>query len=789
MSDYTVSGDLGDMPDKPNGGKPKRTRQGQIPIDKIIDDYIKPLNITDPKLKKRVVKELKDVLNVTYGRAQVEYQSKLDSVRNLLGQFGINGTRAGTFITNLKKITNSKDTDSVKLFDEMVDLAEKYHQDVLGMSKDKSSDNAQRLATALMSNYPKRPNKRDLVGDAFVESGLSNKDHPVYQEAVKKSRPKKMTPPAGGWDEGSGSFPDDDDAYSASFDISGMGSLAPDPPVVTPTIWDEGSGSFPDSDDDYTDTSFDFGGIDSPSSTSTAAVDSLDSLAHNDPFVPGAAGTPKATRSKANSDDAARLDKLKYSTIESIVSQIMSRVVGTSFYPVVTALRAAREVSALETGEEMGIGDILNFSADSGGKLLNKVVDALGLGNLAGKLGIGGSSSTSTFESINESISKLVDSVEEHTVSVDEATETINEVVDDLSDLAENAQFGMGGGRGGGGGGFNDPPNAFDEEPEDDDKELTPAQLIAGMVALFAGGAVAKHITDKTVSQLGAVASDQMSYLSKTVPNIISNPSGVSGVGMAGQPVKAAIGAAGAFGAPIGGVVGAKLGGALAGTAIGKTLGATVGTTLGGPILGTLIGQYVGGLIGDIASSTAGSVVSLLQSIDEGISSLAGDLTPFSPELAQATAVSEIEKLQAKMQQAEVLGPMLAQNVEAKTDFESALRGVGTELALVMTPIMTDIYSVLTPILSEIRKGMAFGNVLLAVVRDLAELQKELITRTVDFTPTIGAIRNYLDAINNNTRPQGALLDQLDAFINPANPMNQQQMRGQVGAFGAFPII
>jgi hypothetical protein len=791
MPDYTVSGSL---PDDPNSNQPpKRTRAGQVPLKDLIREQVENFVGEDRKQAEQLIKE---VLNDLYQEKLVEYEETKSSFQEVLGNFGIKGRSIGTFKTNMKKILEKSDTDKVKKFDEMTEFARKYAAQILP----EGSDDAEGLANALISNYPQRPKKRDLVGDAFnraIDMGAFGEDYFDYSVFNQENPSQEEIADLLAYNTDRRRHAEiRDKILNTSFDddydkAEERGVMSDDPDSYEPINIDNENTVSDQSDEAAARTP-------PPSSQETSERLPLDDLVQNEFFSPEEMQEMlRGARSGGKkSDDSDRIDNLRFSAVESIASQLMSRAFGTSFYPVLTALRTAREVTKLETDEDVGIGDVIRFTTDSTGKLLTRGADALGLG------------------SIGESISKMLgfsdESSLEHTGAMplaDLPSDDLSRAAQDLSgaassldassdvldSLAENGGFGGGGGDNIDPSGFNTPD---DDDPENED-EMSPAEIIAGLAGLGAIGIIAGTVGKHVFSTLSDTVSDQVRYTSQLAYNSMASPGSVSGVQMAGQPFKAAAGVANAFSPIAGGVAGAAIGKALgpgigkvAGGIAGKTAAGGVGRAVGGaigsfipiPFVGTLIGIAAGGVIGDMISSTVGASIDILKSIDEGIQELSVTLTPFSSDLVGATVEADIARLEAQMRQADQLGGLLAENVRSRSEFELAVTDLGTQIAYAMTPMMTQLYDLLTPLVSIASTNVRQGVDILNAINQISGVFGISIGNTLD------DVTKLLNLIAGNTKDDVAFMQELDDFLNPqTNPLDPKMLTN-VGAFGGFTL-
>lgn len=175
--------------------------------------------------------------------------------------------------------------------------------------------------------------------------------------------------------------------------------------------------------------------------------------------------------------------------------------------------------------------------------------------------------------------------------------------------------------------------------------------------------------------------------------------------------------------------------------------------------------------------------VDFLESIDAGIERLGPKLAPFSPEIIAAEVEGAIARLQADIEQADKLGPILAENIRARTEFELAVQRLGTTLTQFFGPQLTKLIEVATVMLNSLNVVAEVGTSVAAPA-----LQAML---DVAVGPTasraIQTLFGVLFDISSNTAPQrtNAQLKELADFLNPATtPTNL----GMQGSYSVPPI-
>jgi hypothetical protein len=776
------------------------------------------------------------------------------------------------------------DSDKVKKFDEITEFAREYFPDIIA----KGGDDADGLVNALLTNYPKRPNKRNSIDDALefamregriiedsFDYSVFNQDQPtsselfdLFQKQVfdsaanleeegtinddnfslyvdrwrKKQNPndtlekplpqnildnlRQIIEDAGDEviEEGSFTkFATNDslldqfqteaikdyirekgfEAASKAYKDSGvefieleLGKKQTSLDAIN-NAWNAAAAkakpktqteSLQDALDSVKEATQQSIGIDDlMGDASSKPAINIDDLVENEVFSVEQMqdmlrNKPVAPSSGKGDGKGSDVDNMKFSAIESLSSQLLSRMFGTSFYPVLTALRTARQLAKVESGGDVGLADIVNFSANSSSKALTEGMKSAGLGKFSGLahsiLGIQPAESSLSPRKESGGIAKVF---EKAASSLDKVSDNLGEASSSLDSLAENGMFGGGGGKGGGKGpgGFNVPENGgFNEDGKDG--EMSPAEKIAALLGLGAYGGIMLKLIGDAIPKISGMVSDQFKFASDFATNSISNPGAASAVALAGQPIKAA-GSLANTAAPF---AGAMLGRAaiskFAGTALGTQIGGAIGTAAF-PVIGTIIGAAVGSMIGDTIGKGVGSIIETLKSIDEGIQQLSIELTPFNAELNQASVEANLRTLQGRMDQADYLGSVLAENVTARSEFELAVMDLGSEITIAITPILTDIYTIMRPLVQYAAQSLKTANYSIGLLKSISDFfGGDPFTNVIDL----------LDAISRNTQKDNQMLQDLEDFINPA--INQQaldpSLLGNTGAFGGFPI-
>jgi hypothetical protein len=185
----------------------------------------------------------------------------------------------------------------------------------------------------------------------------------------------------------------------------------------------------------------------------------------------------------------------------------------------------------------------------------------------------------------------------------------------------------------------------------------------------------------------------------------------------------------------------------------------------------------VAGPIFEVIAVGVDSAVSFLENIDSGIQNLANELAPFSPDIIAADVEGQIARLKADMEQAQELGPLLAENVRARTEFELAIQDLGTTLTKVFAPLIKDLIELATLLVKAADASVPF---FVAALQGLLQLVGSYSLALKPFTDTAVA---YLESIKNNTQPDQAPIEitELNDFLNPANTPIQGYTSGPGG--------
>ena len=352
------------------------------------------------------------------------------------------------------------------------------------------------------------------------------------------------------------------------------------------------------------------------------------------------------------------------------------------------------------------------------------------------------------------------------------ASETIDRAADSLEDIIDNNTFnpGDGGGNGGGGDGGDDDPYELPEDGgnnrrrrDGNEEQGLTLEDIVGKTGKFAVQAYLGKVVANTIGAVANSIGSAINQMGQTAVQAIGSPGSVSPVNQATAPIRTSSQIVGATG----GLIGAGIGTAIA------------------PGPGTVIGGLIGSVIGDKFTAAVGGMLDILISIDDNIKNLGNDLRPFSVDILSASVEDTLAQLEARMNQAQELGPLLAENIRARTQFELAVRDLGTEMSKLFLPFLTSLTNLSTDILEAITGNL---ETLIAVIKGVFTA---IGTAFPWLNNLMTGILTALQIIQNNTKPQKtpAQLKEIQDFIEQS-AMGQINAGNQgVGTGPSFPTI
>lgn len=449
----------------------------------------------------------------------------------------------------------------------------------------------------------------------------------------------------------------------------------------------------------------------------------------------------------------AQLDKLSsnnFRATETIISELLSRFGGTSFYPALSAFRVARESVAVGTGKtqsELDVMDIIKFVNDSSKELLNNMFSSFGQSiGLVKKpiedLNVALQETAEAAAKAAEEAAKTIDikSIQEETMptlteygkaftkvslpgGIEQATvdelnkaltliETTDELATNFADVAEkikNALVELG-----------EPEvpfsiankkerekfkattakemQAFDAAKsaaisEKVGSELSPEAMKAAKTAAgIAGLGVTALTLMNNFKELGKAAIQTGGALKNTLAAAVLNPQGMTSGTSALGAVSTATGAL---------------------PQIGSMIGTSIGTALAGPA-GGLIGSTIGSVIGSTVGLPIQAAVDILMSIEQGVNTIRESLIGFSPDVTFSMIERDLALLADDMRRANQIGDEVSRITEAQTNLQLASRRAFDNLVEVAEPFLVTITNGLALILNA---TIANKNILEALVQ------------------------------------------------------------------------
>jgi hypothetical protein len=444
------------------------------------------------------------------------------------------------------------------------------------------------------------------------------------------------------------------------------------------------------------------------------------------------------SESKKMQVDADRLASNTFRASETVISEVLSRLGGTSFYPVLSAFRVARESVATATGtpqSELEVTDILKFVNDSTKELVGSF---FGLNRETKQFSISAEQAaqdmidieqalkpmtTTIIEEISSVLSMTKDefnklSIEEDIPklilyiealrSIGEATEEQVQLLDTLydeikgtgvlldSEMEKNLRDTV-----------QQEKERYKEEAgklqslvssqrKDEFDEQQKAFQSSRTVAGIAGLAVPIGFLINDVQNLASSISGLTSSLTSSTMSVLTNPSGTGTLGAVLSPVAAASQTASSVGSLIGLVVGSL---------------SPLGPIIGGPI-----GSFVGKALTDTLLAPLVMAANTLVSINDAVNQIADDLIGFSPEVTGAVIGRELSILQDDFRRAQQIGPAIARITEAQTRLQLVSRQAFDNFLQATEPY-------LVAILNAISNGVEIISDLPKLIADMIDAQ------------------------------------------------------------------
>lgn len=183
------------------------------------------------------------------------------------------------------------------------------------------------------------------------------------------------------------------------------------------------------------------------------------------------------------------------------------------------------------------------------------------------------------------------------------------------------------------------------------------------------------------------------------------------------------------------------------------------------------------------AAAALGLVATVAVKANQSLKGLAEQSAEYSPEVAEATARSEIREMMSEMKRAQRIGPELARFEDARSRFESAMESIGTRLIELGLLIVKPLEPILNALSTIIELMMALGQPIVESLKVIVDVV------TLQFGSIPGDLKNLLESITtmpdklkkafeddeaNLTDPFGA---ELDKMFNTAAPLFGRDFR------------
>lgn len=460
--------------------------------------------------------------------------------------------------------------------------------------------------------------------------------------------------------------------------------------------------------------------------------------------------------SKAMQVDADRLAANTFRASETVISEVLSRLGGTSFYPVLSAFRVARESVSTATGtpqSELKITDILKFVNESTKELFSDVFN-----NLSSKI-----------KSFKDGVKDLTGSTNDFTAAQREAKEAVKE----KSDINVKEGFTL-----------------SDQDEIDIQEALSPvtSKIVKELnkVVEMTNEEFGKLSFDdlskfalyiEALQDVGSATEEQAKLLKKIKEDLSSNPDAVinpldktnlvddlktekvnyttnkdelgskllserfAESELAAEAMAAAKTVAGIAGSliPIGFALNnakdivkdiSNLGSTIfsiptslagnpngqntanitsniaqTGTNLATNVGGIAGNIIGsltplGPIIGGPIGEFVGEALISTLLAPVNIMVDTLLSINNAVDQIADDLVGFSPEITAAVIGQEIAILQDDFRRASQVGDEIARITEAQTRLQLVSRQAFDNILTATEPYLVAMLEGITVLVS-----------------------------------------------------------------------------------------
>lgn len=445
------------------------------------------------------------------------------------------------------------------------------------------------------------------------------------------------------------------------------------------------------------------------------------------------------SKSKQLQVDADRLASNTFRASETVISEVLSRLGGTSFYPVLSAFRVARESVATATGtpqSELKVGDIIQFVNDSTSELLT---------NIFTKFKFGVNDIEKPVEDLNtvlqrtnqdlidikealtpvttgiqkeldqvmdldptsEEFKRLtLDEIEkygEYILALQDAGQATSEYTDLLSRLdASYKETGTS---------LKDVINQerksklvenikrerqslisegpqlqkkINEERESQSEIELEAMKASKTIAGIAGALIPIGFAISDVKNLTGSLQNLTSTFVNSLSSIITNPNGGNQLQGAANVLSAGTNVVGNISS-------------LTGTAIGSTIN---------PLIGGPIGSFVGKAASDALLGPLNIAANTLVSINDSVTQIADDLVGLSPDITAAVIGKEISILKDDFRRAAEVGPEIARITEVQTELQLASRQAFDRFLEQTEPVLVGILDKLTLLVNNFSQSI-----------------------------------------------------------------------------------
>jgi len=474
------------------------------------------------------------------------------------------------------------------------------------------------------------------------------------------------------------------------------------------------------------------GKVEDASSKKSEPRSTSDILADLEKFVSKKDIETARKKSLAAQADQDRLASNTFRASETIISEILSRVGGTSFYPALSAFRVARESVSTATGipqSELKVGDMLKFVNDSTNELIMNLFKSIGV-----QIGL-----------LNPKVDDLTKSIEQYKLSKQEEIDIQEALAPTLSKVKKELKTVM-----------DVTQDELDQLKEEDVQKfasyITALEKIGAaskkeidtldklkksleitdpefLKSLRAGG-VTKDLEDiflkeqdkfkkespeltrqlEREKELSIKEQNEITKQAKTIAGLagLAVPIGIlltetkqiiNDVKNLGSEIISSVLA------PLTGASGNQVVGSIpriagAATQITKTggqfTGAAIASPILGPVLGPLVGSFVGGVITETILAPINIAAQTLVSINNSVTQIADNLVGFSPQVTGAVVAREIAILKDDFRRAAMVGPQVARITEAQTRLELATRQAFDKFLVTTEPYLVNILDLLT---------------------------------------------------------------------------------------------